>query len=133
VYVGRLVVVVVQLISGVIEQRVLDKVFASQPVASRTGSFVVRSLNTYLGSALMIEWLKILVRGPVVDHLWGSTCFHLPAELMTPYAVRLCFTASAGLGDPDPVRSRAVKHGGRIGLVVDRSSSRGSLRCIPSL
>lgn len=49
-----------QLISGVIEQRVLDKVFASQPVASRTGSFVVRSLNTYLGSALMIEWLKIL-------------------------------------------------------------------------
>lgn len=58
---GFCVCVALQLISGVVEQRVLDKVFAKQPLASRTGSFIVRSLNTYLGSALMIEWLKFLV------------------------------------------------------------------------
>jgi hypothetical protein len=51
----------VQVVAGVIEQRILDKFFATNRLVSTTGSFVVRSLNTYLGSAMMIDYLKLVV------------------------------------------------------------------------
>lgn len=51
-----------QIISGLIEQRFLDRVLKNNQLASNICSFVVRSANTYIGSAMMIDYLKLVVR-----------------------------------------------------------------------
>jgi hypothetical protein len=49
-----------QLISGVIEERFIAKVFANNKLADHAASFVVRAGNTYIGSVQMISFLQYL-------------------------------------------------------------------------
>jgi hypothetical protein len=59
----------VQIISGLIEQRFLDVVLKDRQLLSNACSFLVRSANTYLGSAMMIDYLKLVVRTDVITYL----------------------------------------------------------------
>lgn len=49
-----------QLVSGVFESRIIDPLFAKVPIAQTIISFILRTLNTYLGSALMVDYLKLI-------------------------------------------------------------------------
>lgn len=51
-----------QLVSGVVEERLIARWLAGRSAAQHLASFAVRSCNTYVGSAMMIDFLKLVVR-----------------------------------------------------------------------
>lgn len=60
-----------QLVSGVIEERVIAQWLAGSKAAGNLASFAVRSCNTYIGSAMMIDFLKLVVRAMFVRISWA--------------------------------------------------------------
>ena len=49
-----------QLLAGVVEQRMIEPLLHGFPLASTAASFVVRTANTFVGSALWIDFTRIL-------------------------------------------------------------------------
>ena len=49
-----------QLLAGVIEQRMIEPLLHGNPLASTAASFVVRTGNTFLGSLLWVDFLRLL-------------------------------------------------------------------------
>jgi hypothetical protein len=49
-----------QCIAGVVEQRMIEPLLHSLPLASTAASFVVRTGNTFLGSLLWIDFLRLM-------------------------------------------------------------------------
>ena len=49
-----------QVIAGVIEERGIERVFAGQPGVCHAASFIVRTLNTFVGSLLWVDYLRLL-------------------------------------------------------------------------
>ena len=49
-----------QVIGGLIEERGLNKAFAQQQTISAVLSFVIRTVNTYIGSAQWVDFLRYL-------------------------------------------------------------------------
>jgi len=49
-----------QLLAGVMEQRLIEPLLHGAPLASAAASFVVRTGNTFLGSLLWIDFLRLL-------------------------------------------------------------------------
>ena len=63
-----------QLVSGVVEERLIARWLAGRSAAQHLASFAVRSCNTYVGSAMMIDFLKLVVRlGGWSGVLWGGS------------------------------------------------------------
>lgn len=76
-----------QLVSGVVEERIIARWLAGRNVAQHLASFAVRSCNTYIGSAMMIDFLKLVVRGLV--GAWG-VCWLWSVVLSTGALTRVC-------------------------------------------
>jgi hypothetical protein len=49
-----------QVVAGILEGRIIDPLFSKYPAAQALGSFFVRTANTYIGAALMVDFLKII-------------------------------------------------------------------------
>jgi hypothetical protein len=49
-----------QIVAGILESRVIDPLFSKFPVIQAVGSFIVRTINTYLGSAMMVDFLRLM-------------------------------------------------------------------------
>jgi hypothetical protein len=49
-----------QLLAGVVEQRMIEPLLHGNPLASTAASFVVRTGNTFLGSLLWVDFLRLL-------------------------------------------------------------------------
>ena len=49
-----------QILAGVIEQRMIEPLLHGNPLASTAASFVVRTGNTFLGSLLWVDFLRLL-------------------------------------------------------------------------
>ncbi len=84
-----------QLVSGVVEERLIAPWLARSKAAGNLASIAVRSCNTYVGSAMMIDFLKLLVR-------CLSACLPacLPASLPAlPPCLPACLARSVGLVD----------------------------------
>ena len=65
-----------QLLAGVLEQRMIEPLLHGNPLASTAASFVVRTGNTFLGSLLWVDFLRLLglqkVKGGAEDGKKGS-------------------------------------------------------------
>lgn len=49
-----------QIIAGVIEERGIERVFAGKPSVAHLLSFIIRTGNTFLGSLLWVDYLRLL-------------------------------------------------------------------------
>jgi len=49
-----------QVIAGVIEERGIEAVFASNPALCNALSFIVRTSNTFLGSLMWVDYLRLI-------------------------------------------------------------------------
>lgn len=47
-----------QIVAGLIEERFIEKVFASNPMVSKTLTLMARTINTYIGSLLWVDFLR---------------------------------------------------------------------------
>ena len=49
-----------QVVAGILESRVIDPLFGKYPFFQGLGSFIVRTINTYVGSAMMVDFLRLM-------------------------------------------------------------------------
>ena len=49
-----------QILAGVVEERGIEAVFAGNPALCSALSFVVRTSNTFLGSLMWVDYLRLL-------------------------------------------------------------------------
>lgn len=49
-----------QFIAGIVEERGIEAIFASNPALCSTLSFIVRTSNTFLGSLMWVDYLRLL-------------------------------------------------------------------------
>jgi hypothetical protein len=51
-----------QFIAGILETRIIEPVFSKLPILQTIGSFVARTANTYVGAAMMVDYLKLVAK-----------------------------------------------------------------------
>ena len=49
-----------QVVAGIFESRVIDPLFGKFPFIQGVGSFIIRTINTYVGSAMMVDFLRLM-------------------------------------------------------------------------
>ena len=49
-----------QIVAGILESRIIDPLFSKFPFIQAMGSFIVRTINTYVGSAMMVDFLRLM-------------------------------------------------------------------------
>jgi hypothetical protein len=57
-----------QLLAGVIEERGIEVMLKGNYQACAVASFVVRTANTFLGSLLWVDFIRLLGMQKVTDH-----------------------------------------------------------------
>jgi hypothetical protein len=51
-----------QFIAGILETRIIEPVFSKLPILQTIGSFAARTANTYIGAAMMVDYLKLVAK-----------------------------------------------------------------------
>ena len=49
-----------QIVAGIFESRIIDPLFGKFPFIQGMGSFLIRTANTYVGSAMMVDFLRLM-------------------------------------------------------------------------
>lgn len=49
-----------QVVAGIFESRIIDPLFGKFPFFQGLGSFIIRTINTYVGSAMMVDFLRLM-------------------------------------------------------------------------
>ena len=49
-----------QVVAGIFESRIIDPLFSKFPFIQALGSFLIRTANTYVGSAMMVDFLRLM-------------------------------------------------------------------------
>ena len=49
-----------QVVAGIFESRMIDPLFSKMPFIQGLGSFLIRTANTYVGSAMMVDFLRLM-------------------------------------------------------------------------